>query len=111
MSAMRHKDVEICMQNALTQYLFYRYHIKEETWPDFSSPEKWSRNKLLIGDLKFPYKSLNETTQRKWIRRVFNEVKIQNEKVLHSGRKKGAHLTDVAGVKTDEVRFYPLAEF
>jgi hypothetical protein len=101
MGVMRHKDVEVCAQGTLAQYLFNRYQIQEEAWPDFSSPAKWDANKLLRG--AGPQVTLDPTTQRKWARACFDDIGVDVEKPLHVGRKRGAHLADIQGVHSDDV--------
>jgi centromere DNA-binding complex CBF3 subunit-like protein len=68
----------------LAQYLFWRFHVGKQEWPDFSSSEAWDTVKLLRGgDPKTP---LDEITHRKWIRDIFNEISSRGSK---NKRKRG----------------------
>jgi hypothetical protein len=102
LGCMRHKDYLLCTQGALAQYLFYRFHIAEHNWPDFSAPSCWDAIKLLKGG-NDPTKPLDATTQRKWIRGVFNEIGHYSSKTTHAGRRGGAQWAEIAGVSEEEV--------
>ena len=102
LGAMRHKDVTTCVQGALAQYLFWRFHVGKQEWPDFSSSEAWDTIKLLRGsDPKTP---LDESTHRKWIRDIFNEIGHKSSQTTHAGRKSGAQCAEIAGVSEEEIR-------
>ncbi len=38
---MRHKHPELCAMGALAMYFFYRWHVGDEPWPDFSKRQNW----------------------------------------------------------------------
>jgi hypothetical protein len=40
-TTMRHKDASRCPFGALAAYFFYRWHVGDEPWPDFSAPSQW----------------------------------------------------------------------
>jgi hypothetical protein len=104
LGAMRHKDVLLCSQGALAQYLYYRFHVAaEKAWPDFKSPALWDTIKLLRGGTKDPTHPLDDTTQRKWIRGTFEEIGYAGTQTSHSGRKSGAQWAEIAGVSEEEV--------
>jgi hypothetical protein len=104
MGCMRHKDVLFCSQGALAQYLFHRFQIAEHTWPDFKSPSLWDRIKLIRGGTKDPNQPLDATTQRHWIREIFQKIGYAGTQTTHSGRKSGAHWAEILGVSEEEVR-------
>jgi hypothetical protein len=84
----------------LAQYLFWRFHVGKQEWPDFSSS---GYDKLLRGggDPKTP---LDESTLRKWIRDIFNEIGHKSSQTTHAGRKSGAQCAEITGVSEEEIR-------
>ncbi len=85
---MRHKDAIKCPFGALALYFFYRWHIGDEPWPDFSEPRLWYDIYVLKGAT--PFKKTLYSNQ-------YNAIKIQHEKLgvqttvgTQSGRKSAA---------------------
>jgi hypothetical protein len=58
---MRNKDLIAYTQKALAQYMYNRYHIQKQAWPDFSKNKAWDTIKLLREDNNIRQK-LNEKT-------------------------------------------------
>jgi centromere DNA-binding complex CBF3 subunit-like protein len=53
------------------------------------------------GDPKTP---LDESTHRKWIRDIFNEIGHKSSQTTHAGRKSGAQCAEITGVSEEEIR-------
>jgi hypothetical protein len=49
MGAVRYKDPLFCMQGALAQLFFWRWHIAGEAPPSFQRRSDWYRIKVLFG--------------------------------------------------------------
>lgn len=102
LGALRNKDFQICRIGALAMYLFVRFHLKKEAWPNLHSLEHWDRIKLLRGGSNRE-RELNGKTHRTWIRDVMSTVGIASSKSTHAGRKTGAQQAEILGVPESEV--------
>ena len=103
LGSMRHKDLNICAHSALANYLFNRFHVQNEAWPDFRRLKDWDDLKLLRGD--DPKKPLNRSTQRLWIQKVYDGIGFTGTKKAHMGRPSGAQWAEILGVGEQQVSF------
>ena len=106
LGALRNRDFRICPIGALAMYLFTRFHVKKEAWPNLRSPKDWDRIKLLRGGSDREHE-LNDKTHRTWVRDVMNAVGISSSKSTHAGRKTGAQQAEILGVPESEVSGRP----
>jgi hypothetical protein len=99
---IRHKNVQICAFGAVGFYLFHRFHIKGEVFPDFSANENWFNTKLTRG--RAADKSICYNTQLSSINKAFAAVGVNSVKKTHSGRQAGAREAEMAGLSHDHIR-------
>ncbi|KAH9150111.1 hypothetical protein AeRB84_006993 [Aphanomyces euteiches] len=86
---MRHKNVARCPFGALVVYFFYRWHVGDEPWPDFTSPKTWCDIFVLKGSS--PTTQMTYSHQYKAIRQQHEAFGIQTTIRTQSGRKLPQH--------------------
>ncbi|KAG2204514.1 hypothetical protein INT46_000267 [Mucor plumbeus] len=97
-SAVRHRQVEVCSTGALTTNLFSRFHYENESFPDFTSRERWYETCVVKGDDSFT--PVHCSTQYKAYTKAFKRVGVSISKVTHANRKSALNMIaqeDVAG--------------
>ncbi|CEP20124.1 hypothetical protein [Parasitella parasitica] len=100
---IRHKNVHICAFGAVGFYLFHRFHVKGEAFPDFASNANWFNVKLARGS-RSSEKSVTYNTQLTSVNNAFAAVGINSVKKTHSGRQAGAREAEMAGLSHDHIR-------
>jgi hypothetical protein len=85
--AIRHKDVFQCPVGALAFYLFFRFHLSAEPFPDFSSNRGWYDTRMLRG--KCRDQPLTYDQQRQAITVCFADLKILSSRKTHAMRGQG----------------------
>jgi len=99
---IRHKNVQACAFGAIGFYLFHRFHVKGEAFPDFTLNENWFKTKLARG--RSADKAVSYNTQLTSINKAFAEVGVNSVKKTHSGRQAGAREAEMAGLSHDHIR-------
>lgn len=99
---IRHKNVQTCAFGAVGFYLFHRFHIKGEAFPDFSMNQNWFKTKLTRG--REAHKSVSYNTQLNSVNTAFAALGITSVKKTHSGRQAGAREAEMAGLSQDHIR-------
>ncbi|KAE8227094.1 hypothetical protein CF326_g7615 [Tilletia indica] len=103
--AARHRDVEVCAVGAFAQYLFYRFHVKSEPIPDFSSRDSWYRIKLLVDDdTKDNTVGVTWAVQAGLLRQAFDKCSVSSSHLTHAMRSGGAQFASAAGCTEDAIR-------
>lgn len=104
--AMRHKNPLLCVMGALGFYLFWRWEVAGEAFPDLRDRASWYRTRLLRNtDLKVTKETpLAYNTQRDWVARAFSYVGLHSTKKTHIGRSAGAKLAELKGVNEEQIR-------
>lgn len=99
---IRHKNVNTCAFGATGFYLFHRFHVQGEQFPDFSSNRNWFNIKLARG--REAEKGVSYNTQLASVNKAFTEVGINSKKKTYSGRQAGAREAEMAGLSLDHIR-------
>ncbi|KAG2212224.1 hypothetical protein INT45_008091 [Circinella minor] len=99
---IRHKNVQTCAFGAVGFFLFHRFHVQGETFPDFSKNENWFDIKLARG--RSLNKPVSYNTQLNSVNNAFAAVGINSVKKTHSGRQAGAREAEMAGFSHDHIR-------
>ena len=99
---IRHKNVQMCAFGAIGFYLFHRFHVQGEAFPDFSMNENWFNTKLARG--RSVNKAVSYNTQLNSVNNAFAAVGINSVKKTHSGRQAGAREAEMAGLSHDHIR-------
>lgn len=87
--AIRHQQVEVCPVGALAFYLFSRFQVSREPFPDMSSRDKWYNICLLRGKGSDP---ITYRQQHRAISNCYHHLKILSSKKTHSMRGAGTNL-------------------
>jgi cellulose synthase/poly-beta-1,6-N-acetylglucosamine synthase-like glycosyltransferase len=100
--AIRHKDVNVCAFGAVGLYLFFRFHVENEPFPDFTNSEIWFDIKLVKGSNRL--KPIAATTQTDSVTKIFDACGISSKKKTHSGRGSGARTAEQSGMSAKLIR-------
>ena len=84
-------------------YLFLRFQVDHESWPDFSDMLGWQKIKLLRGRLD-PTKKLSYSAQNLAIKTAFLNHHINLKSWTHLGRKAGCQLGEALDVPDAQIR-------
>ena len=101
-ACLRAKNVCTCPISAVAFFLFFRYHVDDEPFPDFSQPENWYDFKLF--NTSSPLKGVAYTTHNDFISDCFNAVGIISSRKTHSGRGSGVLFAEMAGCSENSLR-------
>jgi Centromere DNA-binding protein complex CBF3 subunit, domain 2/Transcriptional activator of glycolytic enzymes len=107
MGALRHKIPLVCVLSALAFYLFYRWDLTDEPFPDFTSRPSWYGIRLIkraTGSGDDRTQPLSYTSQREWAAKAFRQVGIHTTTITHVGRAAGAKAAELKGVSEDQIR-------
>lgn len=124
-ACLRHRDPYACLVGQLAFWLFFRWQVEREPFPDFSRPEKWYNIKILRQQKDRPtgkldclliYESvaynyiaeLSYQTSHAWTRRLYSHVGIKTSKASHAPRVAATQNADMAGVPEAQVGSLPL---
>jgi hypothetical protein len=88
-AAMRNKDVRVCVLGALAIYMFQRFHIDGETFPDFrEDPPVWY--KICLVKEQKRNESISYDTRYRSVKKALSSVGInKTSRKTHSGRAAG----------------------
>ena len=97
--ATRHRDVRLCCIGGLSFYLNFRFFVTREfsnfTSEDWCNNRSWFDIKLLVDvHSKDNCSTLKKDSYSKKIRSILQELGLSYNKLVHLGRKLGAHMLD-----------------
>ena len=97
--ATRHHDVHLCCIGGLSFYLNFRFFVTREfsnfTSEDWCNNRSWFDIKLLVDvHSKDNCSTLKKDSYSKKIRSILQELGLSYNKLVHLGRKLGAHMLD-----------------
>lgn len=101
---IRSTRVEICPIMSLGLYLFWRFHVQNEPFPDFTHSTNWYLIKLFKSDNSDVTKSWSYTSHRDAVSRGLDGAQIFTKKKTHINRGSAARMADLAGVNEDQIR-------
>jgi hypothetical protein len=99
---MHNKNVTCCPFGSLSFYLFYRFHISQDVWPDFSDPKHWY-NIYVLPSAARSNRPMTYTQQYKTIKQAQSELGIQCSSKTQIGRKCGAAHAENSGANESSV--------
>jgi hypothetical protein len=102
-ACLRTKNVRICPFGSLALYLFCRFHIDNEEFPDFSSSNSWYDTFLLRNDTN-PNQELSYRAHNAFISECMRECNIATKSKTHATRGSGARLADLGGASDSQIR-------
>ena len=100
--ALRHEDVTRCSIGALSFLFFYRWHIREDVWPDFSEASRWY-NFYVFPLATNAERPMTYTKQYENIKEAQEALGIQTSVKTQSGRKTGASFAENNGASEASV--------
>ncbi|KAH7471459.1 hypothetical protein FOMA001_g13568 [Fusarium oxysporum f. sp. matthiolae] len=101
MGALRHKDPLFCMQGALAQLFFWRWHVAGEPSPSFRRRQDWYRIKVLVGRDREQELSYPTQLQETW--RIFGAAGLMASKKTHLPRRVGAQDAETHGTSLAQI--------
>ena len=102
-ASIRHKDPKLCVLGAMALYLFSRFHIDGEPFPNFSKPEEWYNIKLLKSGSDRT-RSISYKTQYEAIGAAFDACGIFSKAKTHAGRGSSVRMAELLGVPEFDLR-------
>lgn len=103
-ACVRNKVVEICPVGALAMYLFWRWQVNLEPFPDFSSSSAWYDIKLLVGDRHSNTQQISYRTQHAAAVKGLAAIGVISRAKTHANRGSGARIADNLGIALDDIR-------
>ncbi|OWZ02399.1 hypothetical protein PHMEG_00026051 [Phytophthora megakarya] len=100
---MRNKLVQICPHGLLDFYLFWRWHVEGEPFPDFTRSENWYPIKLLKTG-KDPTKEMSYKVHHDAIAAALQHIGLRGRAKTHVGRGSGARMADLGGASEAQIR-------
>ena len=89
--AFRNKNVEYCPVNAVALYLFYRFHVEMESWPEFSDRLAWYSTKLLAKSSNV-HEQIASHSHREVCNTAYKKAGCKYLSGTHTGRHEGCKL-------------------
>ena len=97
--AFRNKNVQYCPVGAVALYLFYRFHVEMESWPDFSDRLAWYSTKLLAKSSNV-YEEIASHSHREVCNMTYKKTECKYLNETHTGRHEGCKLADIVVTRT-----------
>lgn len=101
---IRSTRVEVCPIMALGLYLFWRFHVQNEPFPDFTTSQNWYKIKLFKSDNSDVTKPWSYSGHRDSVAKGLDGAQIFTKKKTHINRGSAARMADLAGVNEDQIR-------
>lgn len=79
---IRHKDVILCPIGALALYLFWRFHVLCEPFPDLRKRSSWYDIQLIDGKIKD--REISYSTQARGIKKALKACGVTSKKVRYN---------------------------
>lgn len=102
--AFRNKEVQYCPVGGVALWIFYRYHIMNEPWPDFTCPLVWYRTKLLSKLGGEPNEELSFYSHRDACNAAYVKAECKYLRGTHEGRREGCKRADMLDVPDAQMR-------
>ena len=106
-SCVRATRVDLCPMNALSMWLFYRYHFWEEPFPNLSDNREWFPLMLVFKKTKTktnPKVAIDYDKMKAYLSEGFNAAGLMTSKPTHAMRAAGAAMLDLKGVDLGQIR-------
>ena len=103
-AALRNKNVEACVVGALALYLFYRFDIESEEFPDVSSPHLWYDIKVLRCSTVNRTGPMGYATQYQAVKKCFAALNLKYKAKTHVGRGSSVRCAELQGVSEFDLR-------
>ena len=94
----QHSDVRLCSVSAVALFLFFRFHVAKEPFPDFSCSQAWYDITMFCTDVKNNTASVSKSAHALAIETAHKVLKIMSTKKTHGGRHYGRQKLEQSGV-------------
>ncbi|KAF1316118.1 Short-chain dehydrogenase, partial [Globisporangium splendens] len=101
-AAMRCKELLLCPLNSVATYLFWRWHIELEPFPDLSERPRWYGIHLLKGANAM--KELSYNAQLQGVKKAFAACGIDSSVWTHATRSSAAKMAELQGADEAQIR-------
>jgi hypothetical protein len=95
-ACLRNKNILICPQMMLSCYLFYRWHIAGEPFPDFNENRDWFDYKL-TRSRNDPKASISYDHHLNCVKEAFKAVGLNSKAKTHAMRGSGSRMAEMFG--------------
>ena len=95
----RHADVTLCSISSVAIFLFLRYHIMNEPFPDFSTSQGWYDISMFCTHVKNNKKAFSSSAHALAINTAQAKLNILDPKSTHGGRVYGRQALEKSGVE------------
>ena len=95
-TAMRHRNVELCAIGAIGFYLFFRFHVDNEEFPDFTKRANWYNIFLFVAGT-CRTEMMSPDSHREAQKKAFTRCNLMLSAVVHKPRRQGANNMAMAG--------------
>jgi hypothetical protein len=102
--AFRHKDPVQCIVSSIAFYLFLRFDVGQEPWPDFGNRDFGWHSIKLIRNKTSPITALTYGAQLKKVKETFERFGIHADGFTHAGRKAAVQHGEIIGVDDAQLR-------
>jgi DNA-binding transcriptional MerR regulator len=102
--AFRHKDPVQCIVGSIALYLFLRFDVGRESWPDFGNRNFGWHSIKLIRNKTDPTVALGYSAQLKKVKETFQQFGIHADGFTHAGRKAAVQHGEIIGVDDAQIR-------
>jgi Centromere DNA-binding protein complex CBF3 subunit, domain 2 len=85
-------------------WMYYRFHVMNEPWPDFSDRDVWYFTKLLSKINDNPRKEITAVAHRQACNAAYSKANCEFLKGTHEGRREGCKLADMLDVPDAQMR-------
>jgi hypothetical protein len=99
---MRNKEAKLCPVGAAAMYLFERFHVDNEPFPDMTTSATWYDTKFIRGRCK--NKEISYDTHKKSFKDVFSELGLTFNKSTHINRQQGVRDLESVDVDISQTR-------
>jgi len=94
----RHSDVRLCSVSAVALYMFFRYHVSKEPFPDLSCSPQWYDISFFCTDIKSNTTAVSKSAHALAIETAHKTLKIMSTHKTHGGRHYGRQKLEQSGV-------------
>lgn len=102
-ACLRNKNVYICPQMMLSFYLFYRWHIAGEAFPEFNENRDWFDFKLTRFKLNLK-KAISYDHHLHCMKEAFKAVGLHSKAKTHAMRGSGSRMAEMLGTSEAAIR-------
>ena len=101
---MRSKNFFICPEGIVALYLFERFMLDGEPFPDFTTAQQWYDIMLVKASKSNNLQEISYQTHYNFINEAFKNTGFRSNAVTHAGRHSGALMAELLGAEFNDIR-------